>query len=59
MGWSLGPLLAGLVMDHAEPRVVWYACLAIGLMAAIAFLRLGHRGQRAEGLRLDDVEAAV
>ncbi len=59
MGWSLGPLLAGLVMDLADPHYVWYGCLVIGLVAAIAFLRLGHWQRGAVGVALDDVQAAV
>jgi MFS family permease len=34
---AVGPLLAGLVMDNADPRWVWYACGIIGLLAAAVF----------------------
>jgi MFS family permease len=34
---AVGPLLAGLVMDNADPRWVWYACGVIGLLAAAVF----------------------
>jgi MFS family permease len=34
---AVGPLLAGLVMDNADPRWVWYAAGLIGLAAAGAF----------------------
>jgi MFS family permease len=34
---AVGPLLAGLVMDNADPRWVWYACGIIGLMAGAVF----------------------
>lgn len=34
---TVGPLLAGLVMDNADPRWVWYAAGIIGLVAAGAF----------------------
>jgi MFS family permease len=43
IGWGIGPFLAGLVMDRADPHYVWYGCLVIGLVAAIAFMRLGRR----------------
>ncbi|MCP4429119.1 MAG: MFS transporter, partial [Chloroflexi bacterium] len=40
-GWvipsTVGPLLAGLIMDNADPRWVWYAAGLIGLLAAAAF----------------------
>ena len=42
IGWGFGPLLAGLVMDYADPHYVWYGCLGVGLAAAIAFLWLGR-----------------
>jgi MFS family permease len=48
VGRSLGPLLAGLVMDLADPHYVWYGCLVIGLFAALAFLRLGRRAREPE-----------
>jgi MFS family permease len=59
IGWAIGPLLAGLVMDGPHPQAVWYACLAVGLAAALAFLRLGRRGRAAERLALDEAGAAV
>jgi MFS family permease len=40
---SVGPTLAGLVMDNADPRWVWYGTFAIGLMAAAMFLMLQRR----------------
>jgi MFS family permease len=49
IGWSLGPFLAGLVMDLADPHYVWYACLMIGLAAAFAFLWLGRGEPRPAG----------
>ncbi len=59
MGWSIGPLLAGLVMDQADPHYVWYGCLVVGLVAAVAFLRLGRRQRAAMSVVLDDARAAV
>lgn len=41
--FTVGPLLAGLVMDNADPRWVWYAAGLIGLAAAGAFALLQRR----------------
>jgi MFS family permease len=38
--WAVGPLLAGLVMDYADPRWVWYGAALAGLVAAGAFYLL-------------------
>ena len=59
MGWSLGPFLAGLVMDLSDPHYVWYGCLIVGLVAALAFLRLGRWQRQAEPLALDDAQLAL
>ncbi|MCB9422721.1 MAG: MFS transporter [Ardenticatenaceae bacterium] len=37
---AIGPLLAGLVMDNADPRWVWYGAGIIGVVAAAAFALL-------------------
>ena len=37
---TVGPLLAGLIMDNTDPRWVWYAAGLIGLVAAGAFTLL-------------------
>jgi len=58
VGWSLGPLLAGLAMDYADPHYVWYGCLVAGLAAAVAFLWMGRR-RIAERVTLDDAQAAI
>jgi len=42
---ATGPLLAGLVMDYADPRWVWYAAGLLGLVAAGAFGFLQRRGK--------------
>ncbi len=39
---AFGPLLAGLIMDNANPRLVWYATGAVGLLAAGLFVWLQH-----------------
>jgi MFS family permease len=59
MGWSLGPLLAGLMMDLGDAHYVWYGCLVIGLLAALAFLRLGRWQRAAVSTALDDVQMAT
>ncbi|HEC35926.1 MAG TPA: MFS transporter [Anaerolineae bacterium] len=40
---TIGPLLAGLVMDNADPRWAWYGAGLAGLMAAMAFALLQRR----------------
>lgn len=40
---AVGPLLAGLVMDNADPRWVWYAAGLLGLVGAAAFVLLQRR----------------
>jgi MFS family permease len=57
MGWGIGPFLAGLVMDRADPHYVWYGCLVVGLAAAMAFLGLGQWRQGAGNRVLDDAAA--
>jgi MFS family permease len=38
--FAIGPLLAGLVMDNADPRWVWYASGLLGVVAALAYFSL-------------------
>jgi MFS family permease len=59
IGWGIGPFLAGMVMDRADPHYVWYGCLVIGMAAAMAFLRLGHWRHGAGNRVLDDVVATT
>ncbi|MGD2176649.1 MAG: MFS transporter [Anaerolineae bacterium] len=40
---SVGPTLAGLVMDNADPRWVWYGTFVIGVIAAGMFVTLHRR----------------
>jgi MFS family permease len=40
---AVGTLLAGLVMDNADPRLVWYAAGVLGTVAAGAFVLLNRR----------------
>jgi len=47
--WAVGPLLAGMLMDNADPRWLWYAVGLVGLVAAGAFALLQRRvGQDTE-----------
>jgi len=43
---AAGPTLAGLVIDYADPRWVWYGTAAVGLLAAGVFLLLQRRAAR-------------
>jgi MFS family permease len=40
---SIGPLGAGLIMDHLDPRFVWFAAGISGLLSVIGFLFLHLR----------------
>ena len=41
--WGVGPLLAGLILDNADPRWLWYAAGVLGLVAAGCFALLQRR----------------
>ncbi len=41
---AIGPLLAGLIMDYADPRWVWYASMLVGLVSTGIYLLLLKRG---------------
>ena len=34
---ATGPLAAGLIIDHLNPDLVWYAAAALGIVAAAGF----------------------
>jgi MFS family permease len=51
----VGPLLAGLIMDNADPRWVWYAAGIVGIVAAAVFALLHRR----EGRRQVTAQAGV
>jgi MFS family permease len=40
---TIGPLLSGLIMDHGDPRWVWYGAGLVGTVAAAAFALLERR----------------
>jgi MFS family permease len=39
----VGTLLAGLIMDNADPRIVWYAAGMLGLLATFMYVSLHGR----------------
>lgn len=41
--FAVGPLLAGLVLDNADPRWLWYAAGLVGLLATAGFLQLNRQ----------------
>jgi MFS family permease len=45
--YAIGPLLAGLVLDNADPRSLWWIAGFIGTLAVIGFLWLHRRLQPA------------
>lgn len=52
---AIGPLAAGLIMDNANPNLVWYAAGILGLVATGAFGLLHYR----LGPRLSTQESAA
>jgi MFS family permease len=36
--FAIGPFLAGLILDHANPHLLWYAAGAVGILASLSFL---------------------
>jgi MFS family permease len=51
---AVGPLLAGLIMDNADPRFVWYAAGLLGLIATGAFALLERRVGRTTWAAVDE-----
>ena len=47
---SVALLLAGLVMDHYDPNMVWYLCGILALVAVTAFLYLYQRTRNRPGV---------
>jgi MFS family permease len=56
---TVGPLLAGLIMDNGDPRWVWYGAGLVGLVAAGAFALLQGWVERATGGPSREVGAAT
>jgi MFS family permease len=42
----VGTLLAGLIMDNADPRMVWYAAGLLGIIATSMYVSLHARVNR-------------
>jgi MFS family permease len=40
--FAIGPLMAGLVLDNLDPRILWWSAGSVGLIAVAIFLQL-HR----------------
>lgn len=43
----VGPYLAGMVMDHYDPRLVWYVCGILGGVASLGYYWLYRSSKRA------------
>ena len=41
--FAFGPLMAGLVIDNLDPRLVWYAAGVLSLIAVLGFLLLNKK----------------
>ena len=41
--YAVGPYLAGLIMDNADPCLLWYAAGMVGILAVAGFLYLHRR----------------
>lgn len=41
--WALGPLAAGVIMDHFDPHLVWMIAFGIGLLSVVGYLALHAR----------------
>jgi len=38
--FAVGPILAGLIIDNADPRLLWFAAGLVGTLAVAGFLWL-------------------
>jgi MFS family permease len=47
-----GPFIAGLVMDHFDPRILWYFAGVVGILAALIFLLLYRQVKATTALRI-------
>jgi MFS family permease len=41
--WAVGPLGAGLIMDHFDPRLMWFIAFGIGMLSMLGYLGLHFR----------------
>ena len=44
--FAVGPVLAGIVLDNYDPRLLWYIAGGVGLLAVVGFLGLQKRTER-------------
>jgi MFS family permease len=44
--FAIGPLLAGLILDNLDPRILWWSAGVVGLLAAVIFLNLYRKAQK-------------
>ncbi|MFM8320646.1 MAG: MDR family MFS transporter [Chloroflexota bacterium] len=51
--FMIGPLMAGLVIDNLDPRVLWWISGGIGLAAALLFYLLGYLVDQARWSAID------
>lgn len=56
---ATGPLLAGVILDHFDPRWLWYISGLIGLLGVAMFLMLHRRQTRREAVPMETTEAAL
>jgi MFS family permease len=52
--FAIGPLLAGLIIDNFDPRILWYLAGTVGLIAAGVFYSLQWRADKAKYRAIDD-----
>jgi predicted MFS family arabinose efflux permease len=45
--YAIGPLMAGIVMDNYNPKLLWYATGVVGMLAVAGFLSLQRRAELA------------
>jgi MFS family permease len=43
--FAVGPLLAGIVLDNLDPRILWWSAGLVGLLAVAIFMRLHQTAQ--------------
>jgi MFS family permease len=46
IGGTIGPMLGGLIMDHGQPRLVFYASVCFMLITVVMALSSEHRLNR-------------
>ena len=54
--FAVGPVLAGVVMDNFDPRLLWYIAGGIGLLSVLGFLGLHKRTEREEAEAAQEID---